>query len=85
MHIALVDVPADPVRVGMVPGVADALVPGLEVLAGPVGADPRDHGALVDVGAAVVLAGALRTQRLVLLAAGLRALLAGHAPSELQT
>lgn len=62
MHIALVNIPADAISVGMEAGVAEAAVAGLQVLAGAVLAHARDHGALVDVGAAVVLTGTRRTQ-----------------------
>lgn len=81
MHIALVDVPAQSVRVWMVAGVADASVAGLQVLAGAVRAGAGHRGALVDVGAAVVLAGSLGAQHRVQLAALRRARLARHAPA----
>lgn len=69
----------------MEPGIADAAVARLQVLARPVGAHARHDGALVDVCAAVVTPGARRAERRVLLAVHGGALLAGHTPAESQT
>lgn len=58
MHVALVNVPADAVSVGMVPRVADTLVPRLQVLTSPVGTDSGDHRTFVDIRATVVFTAA---------------------------
>lgn len=77
MHIALINIFADAIAIGMEARVANAPIPGVQILAGPVGAYPGDHCALVDVRAVVVLARTVGTKRLVVPGAYLWASFAG--------
>lgn len=60
MHIALIDIPANAVSIGMVSGITNTSIPGLEILTSAVWADTRDHGTLVYIRASVILARAFR-------------------------
>lgn len=81
MHITFINIPANSISVRMEPRVADTLVAWLQVLAGAVRTDARDHGTLVDVSSSVVFTRAFRTEDVVLLASMFRTLLASDTPT----
>lgn len=84
MHVALVNIPANAIGIRMISRVADALVSGLQVLAGAVRTDSRNHSALIDIGTAVVLARTFWTQDIVLLGALLGAFFACDTPTQFE-
>lgn len=83
MHVALIYVPTNPVSIGVVSRIAEAFEPGLEVFAGAVLTDSRDHRTLVDVRSAIVFAWSGRTQNVVLFSALFWTFLTRYTPSKI--
>lgn len=81
MHITFINIPANSISVRVEPRVADTLVAWLQVLAGAVRTDARDHGTLVDISSSVVFTRAFGTEDVVLLASMFRTLFASDTPT----
>lgn len=81
MHITFINIPADSISIRMEPRVAYTLVSWLQVLAGAVRTDARDHGTLVDISSSVVFTRAFGTEDVVLLASMFRTLFASDTPT----
>lgn len=81
VHITFINIPTDSISIGMEPRVTNALVSWLQVLAGAVRTDARDHRTLIDVCASVVLTRAFGTQDVILLASVFRTLFASDTPT----